>query len=221
MHELNPKYIAYYRVSTDKQGIRGLGMESQKDIVESFVKKHNGDIVNSYLEVASGKKINREQLTLALKECKKNKAILIVAKLDRLARDALFVFELQKSKVDFVAADFPQADKLMIRIISVFAEHEADMISQRTKAALKKTKENGKKLGNPELHKINDERIKKSLEFADALKSIIMELREKNLSYKKLAQELNLRGIKTSKGLNKWSPVLIHRVVSKLKTLTC
>jgi DNA invertase Pin-like site-specific DNA recombinase len=127
--------VAYLRVSTDKQGVTGLGMQAQRDAVGRYV-QNRGQIVAEFVEVESGRKDNRPQLRAALDECRKRRAVLLIARLDRLARDVAFIANLMKSDVEFVAVDMPQANRLTIHILAAVAEHEREIISQRTKAAL-------------------------------------------------------------------------------------
>jgi len=143
-------YIAYYRVSTTKQGISGLGLESQEDIVKRYVEKDNGIILKEFTEVESGRKNQRPKLEEAVAECKRSNAILVVAKLDRLYRDVYFTSQLLKEKLDFICCDFPQANKLTIHILSAISEYEVDLIRARTKAALSVLKDRGVKLGSPQ-----------------------------------------------------------------------
>ncbi len=206
MERLIKTYTAYYRVSTKKQGQSGLGLESQKDIVESFVK--NGNIVKEFIEVESGKKNNREQLNKALAYCKENESTLVIAKLDRLSRNAAFIFTLKDSGVDFVCADMPEANTLNIGIFATLAQHERELISQRTKAALAAKKAQGHKLGKPEnlsheAQKKGAQAMKnKSLTNDDnkRAKMLITLLRANGLSYQKIANKLNNNGYKTSTG---------------------
>ena len=141
-------YVAYYRVSTDKQGIKGLGMDAQREAVARFM-AGKGDLAAQFIEVESGRKDNRPQLLAALAECRKRRAVLVIAKLDRLARNVRFISGLMNSDVEFVAVDMPSANRLTIHILAAVAEHEREMISQRTKAALAAAKARGTKLGNP------------------------------------------------------------------------
>jgi len=145
------KYIVYLRVSTDKQGVFGLGMDAQREAVRRYVQNH-GHILAEYVEVESGKKSDRPQLTAALAECRKNRATLVIAKLDRLARNVHSISGLMNSDVEFVAVDMPTANRLTIHILAAVAEHEREMISERTKAALAAAKARGVKLGNPRPH---------------------------------------------------------------------
>jgi len=141
-------YVAYYRVSTDKQGIKGLGMDAQREAVARFM-AGKGDLAAQFIEVESGRKENRPQLRAALAECRKRRAILIIAKLDRLARNVHFISGLMNSDVGFVAVDNPHANRLMLHVMAAFAEHERELISLRTKLALAAAKKRGVKLGNP------------------------------------------------------------------------
>ena len=140
-------YIAYYRVSTKKQGTSGLGLDAQEASVIHHVNGH-GKLIASYTEVESGKKSERIELAKALGHAKRNKATLIVAKLDRLSRNVAFLSALMESKVDFICADMPTANKLTIHIMAAMAEHEGKVISERTKAALVQAKKRGNKLGS-------------------------------------------------------------------------
>ena len=142
------KYVAYLRVRTQKQGYSGLGLEAQKEIIHNFL--HDNIPIAEFVEVESGRKSNRPKLKEALKLCRKEGAILIVAKLDRLARSVSFLSSLLESDVEITFCDFPQANKMVLHIISAIAQYEAEMTASRTKAALKAKKARGFKLGNPE-----------------------------------------------------------------------
>lgn len=142
------KYVAYYRVSTKKQGVSGLGLDAQKLTANNYLK--DGDvIVKEFLEIESGKNNQREQLDEAIKFARNNKLTLLVAKLDRLSRNVSFIFTLRDSGVDFVCADIPDANTLTIGIFATIAQHEREIISRRTKDALKAKKQNGFQLGSP------------------------------------------------------------------------
>jgi len=141
------KFIAYYRVSTERQGQSGLGLEAQQAAVEDYLDGGSWELIESYTEIESGKRNDRPELARAMAACKKHKATLVIAKLDRLARNVAFVAGLMESGVDFVAADNPHANKLMVHLLAAFAEHERDQISARTKAALGAAKARGVQLG--------------------------------------------------------------------------
>jgi len=144
-------FVSYLRVSTAKQGRSGLGLEAQKEAVNAHICHESGDLLAEYLEVESGKKgaENRPQLTKALEHCRLTGATLIIAKLDRLSRDAHFLLGLQKSSVKFQCADMPQANELTVGIMALVAEEERKAISRRTKEALAAAKARGVKLGCP------------------------------------------------------------------------
>jgi DNA invertase Pin-like site-specific DNA recombinase len=142
------KIVAYYRVSTRRQGASGLGLDAQKAAVVAFAKAHNGKIIAEYTEVESGKRANRPQLAEALAHARLAKASLIVAKLDRLARNVAFLSALIESKVDFVACDNQHANTLTLHILAAVAEAEAKAISERTTAALKAARRRGVALGS-------------------------------------------------------------------------
>ena len=142
-------FVAYYRVSTDKQGRSGLGLEAQQDTVRRYLNGGTWSLVGEFTEVESGRKSRRPQLEAAIALAKKHKATLVVAKLDRLYRNLYFTAKLMHERVDFVACDNPHANKLTIHMLAAFAENEADMISERTKLALKAMKKRGVKLGSP------------------------------------------------------------------------
>src|SRR3954466_11391511 len=153
------KWVAYYRVSTAKQGASGLGLEAQREAVAGYLNGGNWQLAAEFTEVESGRKNDRPELAKALAMCRRIGATLIIAKLDRLARNVAFVSNLMESGVEFVAADFPQANRLTIHILAAVAEHEREMISARTKAALAAAKARGtwvskagrtvSRLGNP------------------------------------------------------------------------
>lgn len=143
-------FVAYYRVSTDRQGASGLGLDAQRQAVARQV--NGGQLVAEFTEIESGRRhANRPQLLAALEECRKRHAVLLIARLDRLSRNVAFIAGLMESGADFVACDMPTANRLTIHILAAVAEHEREMISQRTKAALAEAKRRGTKLGNPQI----------------------------------------------------------------------
>jgi DNA invertase Pin-like site-specific DNA recombinase len=150
-------FVAYYRVSTERQGRSGLGLEAQQKAVRDHLNGGNWGIVAEFTEVESGKRSDRPQLAAALAACRLRGAKLIIAKLDRLARNVHFVSGLMESGVDFVAADFPQANRLTVHILAAVAEHEAKMISERTKVALAAAKRRGVKLGGRRRTRLTDD----------------------------------------------------------------
>jgi DNA invertase Pin-like site-specific DNA recombinase len=143
------KAVAYYRVSTAKQGASGLGLEAQQEAVRSYCSTGKWAMVDEVTEIESGKRNDRPALANALALCRVHGAALIIAKLDRLARNVHFISGLMESGVEFTAVDFPQANRLTVHILAAVAEHEAVLISQRTRAALAAAKARGVRLGNP------------------------------------------------------------------------
>jgi DNA invertase Pin-like site-specific DNA recombinase len=140
-------FVAYYRVSTDKQGASGLGLEAQQAAVQSYLNGGRWRLVAEFTEVESGKRNNRPRLAEALAVCRRRKATLVIAKLDRLARNVHFISGLLETGVNFVATDCPNDDRFMLHIRAAIAEDEARKISNRTKAALAAAKARGVELG--------------------------------------------------------------------------
>jgi DNA invertase Pin-like site-specific DNA recombinase len=143
------RFIAYLRVTTDKQGHSGLGIEAQRKAVNDYLNGGDWRLLREYVEVESGKHSARPQLTAALAHAKATGATVVIAKLDRLARNVASISSLMESGVEFVAANMPMANRLTVHVLAAVAEHEREMISQRTKAALAAAKARGTKLGNP------------------------------------------------------------------------
>ena len=200
------KYVAYYRVSTKSQGNSGLGLEAQRIAVKQFIKSNS--IIEEFTEVESGKNNNREQLHAAIKCAKNNNAKLIIAKLDRLSRNAGFIFALRDSGVDFVCADIPDANTLTIGIFAVLAQHERELISSRTKAALQAKKHQGITLGTPnnlthehrlKAYQLRSE-IAKNNENNKRAAALIKSYRSQGMNWSAIANELNNAGFKTSQG---------------------
>ena len=197
--------VAYYRVSTDKQGQSGLGLESQIQICNDFADNTGYEIIHSFTEVESGKKNDRVQLNAALEMCNKNGYKLIIAKLDRLSRNAAFTMQLHDSGVDFVACDLPEANTLTIGLVAVMAQYERELISNRTKLALGVLKARGVKLGNPEnLTKeaqLKGSHIQRDNTIAHYKKiaGYLILLQESGLSLRKIAAKINNEGHRTVK----------------------
>lgn len=213
-------FVAYYRVSTAKQGQSGLGLQAQKEAVEQYLNGGDWKLLAEFTEVETGKGSNalakRPELQKAIAYAKKHKATLVIAKLDRLARNVHFIAGLLESGADFVAADMPDADRAMIQMMSVFAELEARRISERTKAALAQAKKNGKKLGNPQLAEtLNNPRIEKANEFAEGMRSILTGFKAQGMSQRTMLAELSRMGLKTPRG-NDWSLLQLQKTLKRL-----
>jgi len=216
-------YVAYLRQSTIKQERSGLGIEAQRDIISSFVKE--GVILAEYVETESGRKSDRPKLQEALAMCRKTNSILIVAKLDRLSRNVAFTSKLLESDVEIIFCDFPQANRLILHIISSIAEYEANLISQRTRQSLKAKKERGVKLGKSEnlMNKHNEavarsnqtNRIKaknnaNNMRAVALLRSMIKE----GLTISQMTKQLNEQGFVSSKGC-KFQIVQVQRLIQR------
>jgi DNA invertase Pin-like site-specific DNA recombinase len=162
------KFVAYYRVSTDKQGQSGLGLDAQRQAVMNYLNGGPWKLIAEHTEVETGKRADRPELQKALAACRKHKGKLIIAKLDRLSRNLAFIATLMDSNVEFIAADSPHANRLTVHILAAVAEHERGAISERTKAALAAAKRRGVKLGGPRLAVARKASIKARSEAADA-----------------------------------------------------
>lgn len=204
-------YITYLRQSTIKQENSGLGVEAQRDIILNFLKE--GEIVKEYVETEAGKRNDRPQLMEALALCRKTNSTLICAKLDRLSRNVAFTSRLLESDVEIVFCDFPEANKLILHIISSIAEYEANLISTRTKQSLKAKKARGIKLGKAEnLMNNHSQAVEKSIrtnkrkaldnENNKRAIALIRSMSNEGRSFAYMAQYLNEHGFKTSKGCN-------------------
>ena len=201
--------VAYFRVSTTRQGESGLGLDAQRDVVRRFATAHKMEIVAEYTEVESGKVNARPQLEAALAQCRKIGATLVVSKLDRLSRNALFLLQLQHANVDFTCCDCPNVDRFTIGILALVAQRERELISERTKSALTAAKARGVKLGT----KTPDRQVKlmvagfrrQKLEFAAKVAPFIAEIRSAGVtSLKGIAECLTRRGIPTRTGKSVW-----------------
>jgi DNA invertase Pin-like site-specific DNA recombinase len=211
------RFVAYYRVSTDRQGKSGLGLDAQRKAVLDYLNGGAWTLVQEFVEVESGKNGDRPQLALALAACKRHKAKLVIAKLDRLSRNLAFIATLMNSGVEFVAVDNPHANKLTIHILAAVAEHEREMISERTKAALAAAKARGQRLGNPRLAeaaKLGREVAKANARrFAANVLPIIEEIERAGVtSHNAIAAKLNERNVRTPRG-GKWTHVQVGAVL--------
>lgn len=216
------KFIAYYRVSTERQGRSGLGLEAQQAAVAAYLNGGNWELMGEFVEVETGKGANalerRPQLRAALDQCKKMKATLVIAKLDRLARNVHFVSGLIETGVEFVAADMPHANKTMIQIYAVMSEHERDQISARTKAALAAARARGVTMGTAGAANLKpniEQRQQAADEFAGKLKGVVEGMKARGLSQRAMCAELNQLGVKTARG-GKWSLIQLQRIIKKL-----
>jgi DNA invertase Pin-like site-specific DNA recombinase len=212
-------FVAYLRVSTVRQGESGLGLEAQRTAVETFAHQHGGAIVASYVEVETGKRSDRPELAKALCAARKAKATLLIAKLDRLARNVAFIANLMDAGVEFLACDQPFASRLTLHILAAVAEDEARRISERTKAALQAAKARGQKLGSPVAARtVSKARAARSAYAAKANATTLAVIREVQksgvASLAGIARTLEARGVKTPGGRSQWQPVQVSRLLA-------
>lgn len=205
------KFIAYYRVSTAKQGKSGLGLEAQQNAVSGYITSCDGELLESYTDIESGSKDNRPELQKALRKCRLTGATLLIAKLDRLSRNRRFLMDLQDSTVNFVCCDMPEANNFTVGLLACLADYERELISERTKAALQAAKARGVKLGNPRLDEVRNKdttaatkaHSKLASKRNGELRQIIKEIQEDAanvLTLREVADKLNNAGYKTARG---------------------
>lgn len=232
---MDGKFVAYYRVSTAKQGASGLGLEAQKAAVRQYLNGGSWDLVGEFEEVESGKRADRPALAKALELCSLTGARLIIAKLDRLSRNVHFLTDLMERKVSFVACDMPDATEFTVHIMAAVAQQEAKAISARTKAALGSIKarlEAGeehvsrrsgaaiKRLGNPRGLPVSRPdlgtaaKIAKADAFAAKVRPVVGEMRAQGLSMAAIAERLNEMRVETSRG-KAWTPMAVKRVLDR------
>ena len=222
------RVVAYYRVSTEGQGRSGLGLEGQQQAVGALCHQRGWEIIAEFTEVESGKRNDRPQLQAALKRAKVTGARLVIAKLDRLSRNAAFLAQLQESGAKFTAADMPEADEFTVHILGAVAQRERKLASERTKAALAAAKARGVKLGNPNgtapirragkgttaaLEAVRRNAAGRSQEYAET----IADVRASGAaSLPAIAKELNERGIVTPRG-GRWHPSSVSNLLARIE----
>jgi DNA invertase Pin-like site-specific DNA recombinase len=212
--------IAYYRVSTKRQGQSGLGLDAQQDAVLSYLKDGNWTLQGEFVEVESGRKVkNRPALQHAIAACRKHKATLVIAKLDRLARNVAFISNLMESKVEFVAVDNPHATRFTLHILAAVAEHEADMISQRTKAALAAAKARGTQLGCYGKILAAQNKAASALFIREIAPTIVQLQQEGFTTVRALCAELNVREIPTYRLGKTWHIATVYNIMKQINTL--
>jgi DNA invertase Pin-like site-specific DNA recombinase len=215
-----PKFVAYYRVSTDRQGQSGLGLEAQREAVARHIGQ--SDLVAEFTEVESGRKNDRIQLAHALSLAKRTKAILVIAKLDRLARNVHFISGLLESGVPFVCADMPEADRTFLQMMAVFAEWEARKISERTKAALAQVKAQGRTLGSPtpEIGSAEGVRVIKAKAdaYAERVGPVIRDIMKRSgaSTLRDIAEVLTARAIETPRGNTQWHASQVANLLKRI-----
>ncbi len=219
----NGTYVGYYRVSTDRQGRSGLGLDAQRSAVAGYLDGGNWTLLDTFTEVESGRRNDRPELARALDLCRRRKATLVIAKLDRLARNVAFIANLMDADVDVVAVDMPEANRFTLHIMAAMAEHEAALVSQRTKAALKAAKARGRALGwsipsrrgeqaQASLKGVLGNRAKADQHAANVLPVIRDIERAGVTTLQGIAEALNARGIRTARG-RRWYASTVRNLV--------
>ncbi len=219
----NTCYVSYLRVSTQKQGYSGLGLEAQREIIQNHL--YETTPISEFIEVESGRKKDRPKLKEALDLCRKTGSTLIVAKLDRLARNVYFLSSLLESDVEIVFCDFPQANKMVLHILSAISQYEAELTASRTKSALQAKKARGCKLGNPEhLLGKHDQAIQNSIMTCKTKAdnnpnnkravAMLRTLVKEEHTLKEMADILNREGFVTSKGAC-FSKATVYKLIKR------
>ena len=208
------QFVAYYRVSTDRQGRSGLGLEAQREAVQRHLASVGGTLIAEHTEIETGKRNDRPELQKALATCRRRRGTrLVIAKLDRLSRNVAFIATLMDSNVEFIAVDNPHATRLTLHILAAVAEHEREMISVRTKAALQAAKARGKRLGRYGAEHLAPAHHAAAVARAEELRPILVELAGK--STRQIAAELTVRGIPTPRG-GRWQAQSVANVLRHL-----
>ena len=222
-----PKLVAYHRVSTAKQGSSGLGLEAQQASIEAYAARIGASLVSSFTEVESGKQNDRPQLQKALHHAKVTGSVLVIAKLDRLSRNAAFLLTLRDSGVRFVAADMPEANNITVGIMALVAQEEREAISRRTKEALQATKARGTRLGNPngaaallragKGNAAGVEAVKaKAQDYAQEMRPVVENLQAQGkTSLGALVEALNGGGYRTPRG-GSWHKTSVRNLLDRL-----
>jgi len=216
IHSPDTLWVCYYRVSTVRQGESGLGLDAQKQAVETYIRLHGGTMVAQFTETESGKKAsNRPELQSALELCRRKRATLVIAKLDRLARNVHFISGLLESNVNFVAVDQPTKDRFMLHLQAAFAEEEARKISVRTKEALAAAKRRGVEIGATGRARAKQYK-REAVQRAQEIRLLVEELHANGFTeVRQVRDELNRRGI-PSPGGAKWHIPTVHRTLKRL-----
>lgn len=215
-------FVAYFRVSTTRQGESGLGLDSQHAAVSEYVARLGGQVLADFTDIESGSNDNRPELLKALRKCRLTGATLLIAKLDRLSRNRRFLLELADSKLNFVAVDMPEANSLTVGILACMADYERQLISERTKAALRAAKERGTVLGNPNLQAVRNNDTTAAQEAWQAttkarqneVREVCLELiaEHGDMNSRELAEQLNGAGYKTVTG-KPWGVSQVWRIM--------
>jgi DNA invertase Pin-like site-specific DNA recombinase len=222
------KQVLYFRVSTQRQGKSGLGLDAQREQCHQFLNGGQWEVIGEFVEVESGRRNDRPQLEKALKLARVHNARLVVAKIDRLSRNLSFIASMMESGVQFVAADMPEANQLTIHIMAAMAQHEQKQISNRVKESLHQAKLRGVRLGSPKSYLTDEDRkvgskigaevrTKNALAKAMDLMEIVEDINLSGITtLKGLARELTKRGVPTPRGKDTWYPQTVKRLYERV-----
>ena len=211
----SPSFVAYYRVSTDKQGRSGLGLDAQRATVATYA-WGRGEIIGEFQEVESGKHDARPQLQAALALCRRKKATLLIAKLDRLSRNVAFIASLMESHAGFVACDMPQANELTLHIMAAMAQHERRAIGIRTSEAMQAAKARGATFGSPRIEVAREVSSQGARRIREQVLPLVVSMRDEGATLRKIADELNRRGIKGHHG-GHWHAASVRQVLQRVE----
>lgn len=220
-------YVSYRRVSTQKQNDSQLGLIAQQSTIDSYISKCNGTLLKDYVEIQTGTNKKVRPIVLeAIAFAKENRATLVISKLDRLSRSVTFLSTLMDANIDFIALDFPQADRMTLQFMSVIADWEGRRISERVNAALQVLKLRGVKLG-PKVKKLtaqdslphrlllNEKKKQNALDFAQKVYPTLKFFKQNGLNNAKIACRMNERGDKTPSGQGKWQSITVERCLKR------
>ncbi len=211
------KFVLYLRISTAKTGgVDSNGIHAQERDINLFLRsQHEPEVIGRFVEVESGAKSDRTELNKALEMCRKNNAVLLSQKVDRVSRDVEFIARLVKDKdVTLRVANLPNADNFTIHLFAAISQQEREFISTRTKAAMAAAKARGQRFGNPKLAELNRTRVRQANKFNSTVAPIVLPLRQRGMTFQQIADTLNEMNVKTSRGCN-YSPMQVKRVVDR------
>lgn len=206
---------AYMRVSTQRQGRNGFGLSAQRTTVTQYAAANGLKIGKFYIEIETGTNNNRSELSKALRTCQANKGILLIAKLDRLSRNVKFISALMDSGTEFVAVDYPQADRLLLHILAAIAEYEARMIRDRTRVALQERKCRGGAFGVEGRAAVAKQYQQSSRSFLIKMKIHLLRLKNEGITtVRAVTEELNRRQVPTFNGKgHRWHVRTVHNIM--------
>lgn len=213
------RFIAYYRVSTDRQGRSGLGLDAQRESVSQFLAGRHATVISEYVEIESGGRSDRPKLRDALDACQREKATLLIAKLDRLARSVAFISALMEAKTNFIAVDMPHASRLVLHVMAAFAEHEREMIRERTKAALAAAKARGVQLGANGVMLAARHKASATAYAMQVQGAVVSAVGSGARTTREIADHLNAAGVPSRQG-GRWHPANVARVLARLRSIS-